>query len=194
MDMHCYETIKGSAHRNFQARLPGPAQMPATGGPGPCSVTWRCWPGIFVNGGRRTLRLALYVLTGGGVFWLTDALFALAGGMLSTRLWVVAKTVILPLAVYLAVRTMTRLALPQRLPASGPFLMLTGIWLMGPLYSLIINRLYIKAAMGLGETLFHMALFPLSTLIIATYSGALGGLIIVSVYLVIMGLFTMYLE
>lgn len=147
-----------------------------------------------MNHSRRLFRLAKYLLIGGGTFWGTDALFALASGILPTRLWIVAKTVTLPLAAYLTVRTMTRKAAPQRLPASVPYLMLAGIWIMGPVYSLIVNRVYTKVAMGLGESLFHVALFPLSTLVSATYSGALGGLIIVSVYLGLLGMYTKYGE
>ncbi len=42
--------------------------------------------------------------------------------------------------------------------------------------------------MGVGEMLFHTALFPLATLFVAVYSGALGGVLISSVQLIISGM------
>ncbi|HLO26465.1 MAG TPA: hypothetical protein VK187_10135 [Geobacteraceae bacterium] len=137
-----------------------------------------------------TIRWAIYILIG-GAFWVTDALFLPFNVLIPTKLWIVAKTVLLPLVIIVTVRAMSRRASPKRLPASCPYLMLAGIWMAGPVYSLLLNRLYFKTAMGLGETLFHLTLFPLTTIVIATYSGALGGLIVASLFLVCAGMFTM---
>ena len=70
--------------------------------------------------------------------------------------------------------------------------MLAGIWLLGPVYFLLVNRVYSTAAMSLGESLFHLALFPLTTILIATYSGALGALVVSSAVLCLFGMFSLY--
>ena len=137
------------------------------------------------------IRWIFYILIGGGAFWMTDALFLPVTLLVPARIWIIAKTALLPLVVIVTVRVMTRRASPKRLPASTPYLMLAGIWLTGPVYSLLLNRLYFKTVMSLGETLFHLALFPLTTIVIATYSGALGGLIVASLFLVCAGMFMM---
>ena len=69
--------------------------------------------------------------------------------------------------------------------------MLAGIWVLGPAYLLLVTLVYDNQRMSLGEAVFHVALFPLSTIVISTYSGALGGLIIASIFLCLSG-FTMH--
>ncbi len=136
-------------------------------------------------------RVFFYILIGGGAFWGTDALFLPVTLLLPTRVWIFAKTILLPLVIVLVVRTMRRSSPGKRLAPSALYLMLAGIWMMGPVYSLLLNRLYFRTVMSLGEICFHLVLFPLSTIVIATYSGGLGGLIIASIFLVCSCLFTM---
>ncbi len=137
------------------------------------------------------IRRAVYILAGSGAFWGTDALFLPFTFLVPPWVWIVAKTVLLPLSVAVTHRAMKRRALPQRLAPASAYLMLAGIWITGPIYALLVGRVYFKTATSPGEALFHIVLFPLTTIVISTYSGALGGLIIASIVLVCSGLFTL---
>ena len=136
---------------------------------------------------------AKYILIGGAAFWLTDAGFMLLSGIVPTRLWIIAKTILLPLVIVITARAITRKKLHACSPASRAYLMLAGIWVLGPVYLLFVTLVYDNLRMSLGEAVFHVALFPLSTIVISTYSGALGGLIIASIFLCLSG-FTMHGE
>jgi hypothetical protein len=129
------------------------------------------------------------MLLGGICFWGSDALFMAAGGLVPLRVWLVAKSILLPAAVVTAVLAISRSNSPGCSPPLRCWLMLAGIWILGPAYSLLVNRAYYARGVELGEILFTIALFPLSTIVYATYSGALGGLAIASVFLVIYPLF-----
>lgn len=133
-----------------------------------------------------------YLLLGGAVFWLTDAAFLPLSGIVPPRLWILAKTIFIPLAVFVTTRKITGLKRTNCSPAVRSFLMLTGVWLLGPVYFLLVNGVYSNAPLSLGEALFHLALFPLTTIVIATYSGALGALLVSSAILCLFGLFALY--
>jgi hypothetical protein len=112
-----------------------------------------------------------------------------AGGLIPLRVWLVAKSILLPAAVVIAVRAISRRRSPVCPLPLKCGLMLAGIWILGPAYSLLVNRAYYARGLELGEILFTIALFPLSTIMFATYSGALGGLVIASAFLVLYALF-----
>jgi hypothetical protein len=133
-----------------------------------------------------------YLLLGGAVFWLTDAAFFPLGGIVPPRLWIVAKTLFIPLAVFVTTRKIIGLKRRDCSPAVRSFLMLTGVWVLGPVYFLLVNRATAASSMSLGEVLFHLALFPLTTIISATYSGALGALVVSSAILCLFGMFSLY--
>jgi len=163
----------------------------------------RCGPGSSrrsgIAGSRiqdyvMVLRAFICILAGGISFWGADALFTTAGGLVPQRIWLAAKSILLPLAVGLVFRWVRNRTPSPRSPAAIPYLMLAGIWLAGPVSSLLVNRSVHKLAPGVGEVLFTIALFPLSTVLFATYSGALGGLIIASAYLTLQGLFALSRE
>lgn len=137
------------------------------------------------------LRPFIYILLGGISFWGADALLMPIGVLVPIRVWLIAKTILLPLSVGIAVRSITGKKTPACSLAAKCYLMLTGIWLMCPIYSLLVDRIYYKTGMGLGEAVFNIVLFPLSTVVFSTYSGALGGLVIASVFLVLYGLFAL---
>jgi hypothetical protein len=142
--------------------------------------------------GRRFGRWGGYLLLGGAVFWLTDAAFLPLSGIIPPRLWIVAKTVLIPPAVFVVVRKVAGLKRSGYSPTVRSFLMLAGIWLLGPVYFLLINSATSTTAMSPGEALFHLALFPLTTIVFATYSGALGALVVSSAILCLFGLFSLY--
>jgi hypothetical protein len=137
------------------------------------------------------VRALTYILLGGISFWGADALLMPVGTLVPVRVWLIAKSILLPLSVVVVARSIAGKKTTACSPAAKSYLMLTGIWLTGPVYSLLVNRVYYKTIMGPGEAVFTVALFPLSTVVYATYSGALGGLVIASVFLALNGLFTL---
>lgn len=129
------------------------------------------------------MQRATYLLMGGAVFWGADAAILLLGGVVPMRILIVGKTVILPALLVMAARKGARLPAGKCSILAKSYLMLAGIWLFGPVDLVLTNLLVEKMHMGPLEALFHVALFPVSTIVVALYSGALGGLIMTTVIL-----------
>jgi hypothetical protein len=126
---------------------------------------------------------AIYILLGGMVFWGADAGLMLLGGIVPMRILIVAKTILLPALIVLTVRTATKSATKRCSATARSYLLLAGIWLGGPVDLVFTNMLAGRPQMGLPEMLFQIALFPLSTIVMSLYGGALGGLVIATVIL-----------
>jgi hypothetical protein len=106
------------------------------------------------------------------------------------RYLVIVKTFLLPAALFVTVRAVTRFTVQKRSTTAKSYLLLTGIWLLGPVNLILTTLLVDKKPMGLQEAIFNIVLFPLSTIMISLYSGALGGLIITTVILCLYPFFT----
>ena len=126
-----------------------------------------------------------YILLGGIAFWVPDAACMLLGGIIPMKILIVAKTLLLPTIIVFTVRRVAKLPAEICSTMARSFLLLAGIWLLGPVDLVLTGLLAGKMHMSLQEALFHVALFPLSTIIVALYSGALGGLIVATVALCI---------
>ncbi len=96
-------------------------------------------------------------------------------------------TLLLPLAAVLAV-TLARRAVPSaRLREVSPLLVLLGLWLLGPvamLGSATVDGGGFAQPVSWGALAFVIAAFPLTTPMLATYDGSLGGLALASLLLV----------
>jgi hypothetical protein len=96
-------------------------------------------------------------------------------------------TLLLPLAAVLAV-TLARRAVPSsRLCAVSPLLVLLGLWLLGPvamLGSATLDGGGFAQPVSWGALAFVIVAFPLTTPMLATYDGSLGGLALASLLLV----------
>ncbi len=131
---------------------------------------------------------AQYVLLGGLVFWLANGAFMLLNGLVPFHVVIVAKTIFLPFLVFIIVRALAKRA-GKCSTLVKSYAMLAGVWFFGPVDLVLTQRFAERLTMDFKEVLFHLALFPLSTLIVALYSGALGGLIIATVVLALFPFF-----
>jgi ABC-type cobalt transport system substrate-binding protein len=123
----------------------------------------------------------LYIATGGILFWGTDVALNFVPHYSSTPVWIITKTIVLPLIVLGAYFGLVYKS--RKLLVSAPILMLVGVWLFGPIYVLIFNQFSSEKAMSLNELASPGTWHPMSTFIISTYSGALAALLLVTVVL-----------
>jgi hypothetical protein len=129
------------------------------------------------------LQQAKYMLLGGIVFWVPDAACMLLAGIVPMNILIAGKTVLLPSIVVVAIRTLAKLPAGKCSTLAKSFLLVAGIWLFGPVDLVLTSLVAEKMHMSPQEALFHIALFPLSTIVVALYSGALGALIVTTAIL-----------
>jgi len=135
------------------------------------------------------LRRFKFLLLGGVVFWVLDACLMALSGVIPMVVLIIIKTIVIPAAMALIVRRQAgRPTLGVSLGARL-FLMLAGIWLFGPVDLIVTSLLVTKTPIGFAEALFHIALFPLSTIIVALYSGTMGALVVTTVMLALVPFF-----
>jgi len=129
----------------------------------------------------RVIKLAVI---GAAAFWLPDLLWHLVRGEGFDRIDVLGVTILMPTALlvsYLLLRRANRAA-PQRFQA---WPLMLGVWELGGYFMLLSATLQHSGFRNMhGPSDFLMAvllpLIPIYTLIMATYDGSLGALIIVS--------------
>jgi hypothetical protein len=130
-------------------------------------------------------------LLGGLLCWSPSlALNWLRGRELSAR-DVGVLTLLLPAAALLAVALARRVATSSRLRAVSPLLVLLGLWLLGPvamLGSATASGGGFAQPVNWGAVVLTTGSFPLTTPMMATYDGSLGGLALASLLLVGFGL------
>jgi hypothetical protein len=100
-------------------------------------------------------------------------------------------TLLLPVAAVLAVALARRAVPSARLAQASPLLVLLGLWLLGPvamLGSATIDGGGFAQPVGWGALAFVIVAFPLTTPMLSTYDGSLGGLALASLLLVWLGL------
>jgi hypothetical protein len=98
-------------------------------------------------------------------------------------------TLLLPVAALLAVALARRVATSSRLHAVSPLLVLLGLWLLGPvamLGSATASGGGFAQPGGCGAVALATATFPLTTPMLATYDGSLGGVALASLLLVLL--------
>jgi hypothetical protein len=126
-----------------------------------------------------------WIFLGGVIFWGLDALLDLLFHFTSTRLVIGLKTVTLPLVLLVVYLFLVKLRTARSVHG---LLMLLGIWVGGPIYMVLkfpfqptenIELIPMKAIA------WTFLIFPFSTFSFSTYSGALGGLIISTVALLL---------
>jgi hypothetical protein len=128
-----------------------------------------------------SLHWGFYVALGGTLFWGIDAVFSSLPLYGSTQVWIVSKTIGLPLIVRGAYAWLVH---RKKKPfPSAATLMFTGVWLFGPIYMFIVTHVSRTPDMNLSELAYSMLYFPMSTFTISTYSGALGGLVLTTILL-----------
>lgn len=133
-----------------------------------------------------------YVLIGGLAFWIPDILTAVAKrAALVDVIGPLPMTALLPavpLAVYFVVRRYSNVVEPA--PSIALFLG-TGVWMLGPL-SMTLANTFLGAGFSIGHTgenigyVVLLSVFPPGTLMMSTYDGSLGALILLSIIMLIL--------
>lgn len=138
---------------------------------------------------ERARHYVLYVLIGAGVYWVPDTLVQwlhspdeLSPNVLWIGLLTVLPSTIAAIAWYLFMQRPPRV----RHALGLPLCMLLGIWMFGPLAMAVgmapFGGTFLEAEQL--DTFFKMwLLFPMTTPMMATYSGSLGGLCLASLWL-----------
>jgi hypothetical protein len=125
-----------------------------------------------------------FLFAGGLSYWLLDILVHAIS--LPAPFGIVILTVLVPGLVVWTYLSLRR-RFPQH-PRAVPLYMLLGIWIMGPL-GIAIGMIPAGATFlnteNIGEFLGLWLMFPVSTFVMSTYSGSLGGVILVTLALVV---------
>ena len=133
---------------------------------------------------ERVRAYGLYILLGGASAWLPDVIIHWLHPL--TRLVIIIITILMPLVVALCWRTTSRRPQHADHRIGLPLFMILGIWFFGPL------AVAIGMVPGGGNFLeldqlqnFFLlwASFPLTTIMMSTYSGSLGGVILATFFL-----------
>ncbi len=167
-----------------------------TTGCGMVGVRERATPEAGVRRSRRwviaelqTMRIAPFfcgtALLGGFAFWLPSILLHAVHGENFSSADVSVLTILLPVISVLAVVVAQRLQSSAKGAASAPLAIGLGIWVLGPLSMSVSSFGGVFAKPGAWIAVPALtAFFPLTTFMMATYDGSLGGLLLGSVALV----------
>lgn len=134
----------------------------------------------------RAKHYALYLLVGATTHWVPDILIQWVRP--PHYIWISLLTFLVPVIVGAVWYLLSRRPAHSRYPAGLPLLMLLGIWMLGPL-AITIGILpaggkFLDSGQ-LGSFFMLWAMFPVSTFIISTYSGSLGGIVLATLILLV---------
>ncbi len=127
-------------------------------------------------------------LLGGFAFWLPGIVLHAVHGENFSSADVSVLTILLPVISVLAVVVAQCLQSSAKGAASAPLAIGLGVWVLGPLLMSVSNTLGGGGFAKPGAWIAVPALtvfFPLTTIMMATYDGSLGGLMLGSVALVV---------
>ena len=127
-----------------------------------------------------------YILIGAGTYWITDGAIQLVHP--EHKIWISLLTFAVPLTVISVWYKLHKQPSFYNHPKAFPLLMLLGIWSLGPLGIAIPGQFNGGGFLDLDKigTFFTLwAIFPVSTFIMSTYSGSLGGVLLVTILLLI---------
>jgi len=125
------------------------------------------------------------------IFWHGDGLLSLCGGILSTVVCIITKTIALQtVSVIVLMAVVKKFGFSVHVISALSFLSVIGIWVLGPFYGLVMSffsetgfdLIKLKALPMLIISL------PMTTITVSTYSGGLGGLILTSICLPVAGI------
>ena len=129
------------------------------------------------------------VLLGGLTFWLPSIVLHAVRGENFSGVDAIALTGLLPVVAVMAAVAVRRLQKTDKGAAFAPLAVGLGVWVLGPLamfVSAIPSGGGFAVQGGWVALPVLTALFPLTTFMMATYDGSLGGLVLGSVALVLL--------
>ncbi|KPK51806.1 MAG: hypothetical protein AMS22_10305 [Thiotrichales bacterium SG8_50] len=135
---------------------------------------------------ERAKHYGLYILVGAAAFWIPDILIQWLRP--PHRIWILMLTFLVPAIVGMVWLFLSQHPSHSRFRAGLPLFMLLGIWLLGPM-AIAIEALptggkFLDSG-HLGEFMMLWAMFPVSTFIMSTYSGSLGGVGLATLMLIV---------
>lgn len=117
----------------------------------------------------------------GFAFWATDGLLSFMGGILSTKIWIIIKTIALPVVSVAVLKVITNRGTQTALDISASaFLSVLALWILSPLYLIIMSIFSEKGIMELKDLGWLLFAFPVTAIMVSTYSGGLMGMILAS--------------
>ena len=133
-----------------------------------------------------TRRSCIYITLGGFTYWVPDMLVQWVRP--PRQLWLTALTLLVPTIVVGAWFLLARQQRHYEHRRSLALLMLLGVWLIGPLgiaVGMIPSGGTFLTGAGISHFLALWVMFPVTTFVLSTYSGSLGGVILVTLALCI---------
>jgi len=131
----------------------------------------------------------MYVGVGGAVYWGPDVFIQWARP--PHRVWITLLTLGVPAIVALCWLALSKREPHRRHPTGLPLFMLLGIWALAPLGAAIgtvpTGGEFLQAGQ-LREFLMMWLAFPMTTTIMTTYSGSLGGVGLATLFLIVVSI------
>jgi hypothetical protein len=128
----------------------------------------------------------------GSMYWVIDFIFQFS--RFNHWIWIVSITIVVPVLMCSAIFSIYIKTNAKQHPVGLPLMSLLGIWVLAPI-AIAIEMIPIGGKFfeqGSVELLLQaMLFFPISTIHMSTYSGSLGGLMLVTILLPI---FSVYLR
>ena len=142
------------------------------------------------GGIKKMIKAVEFILIGAASYWIPDILIHWLNPRVTV--WIALLTLLAPAVSGLTWCLLSVKERYKRSPASFPLLMLLGIWIFGPLamaVGVIPAGGKFLTAEALPSFLSLWAVSPLSTWAMSLYSGSLGGIVIVTLTLLIAAAF-----
>jgi hypothetical protein len=123
------------------------------------------------------------MLLGAGTYWIPDLVIQLIKP--PQGIWILLLTFLVPVICYASSYYFSKIEIfKQKYRASVPLFMLLGVWVFGPIEITAFNIANGGNFGDLQDFLFLCLIFPASTFMMATYSGSLGGIGLITVLLI----------
>lgn len=127
-----------------------------------------------------------FIAIGGITYWFPDAVIQMLG--LPHYVWISLLTFGVPAVVVFLYRRLSIREPYARYPVRFPLGMLIGVWFFAPvamtLTAILQGSSFFLTSEAILTFLTLWAIFPISTFIMSTYSGSLGGVLLVSIIFV----------
>ena len=129
------------------------------------------------------MRVVRFVVWGGLIYWSADFMVQL---VVDGKAWIPLLTIAVPAVASMGYFILRRRQL-ERSPSLALF-MLLGIWMFGPLGVGLASQAkggtFLNAG-NISDFLMLWAMFPITTIMMSTYSGSLGGVYLATILFVI---------